>query len=269
MTGEKEKQTRTDMPVGKIGDVSISRLIIGGNLTSGIAHARNLQYVSSLMSHYFTDEKIFETWHIAEANGINTAILRTDDKVIRLLNEYRKRGGKLQWLAQTYPKENDLTGNVQRAIDNGAIGAFCQGEYGDRFIGNKQLDMLVKFIDYIKGKGIIAGIGSHSIEVTKACEKFGLMNNDFYFKSINAKTYPACNDPEETIEFMKVVDKPWIGFKVLGAGVTTPGEGFKYAFEAGADFICVGMFDFQIAEDAEASMQTLAGVKNRSRPWRA
>jgi hypothetical protein len=52
----------TDLPTGKIGNVKISRLILGGNLIGGSAHSRDLIYVSSLIRNYFTDEKIMETW---------------------------------------------------------------------------------------------------------------------------------------------------------------------------------------------------------------
>ncbi len=48
-------------PTGKIGPLRISRLICGGNLISGFAHSRDLIYVSPLVRHYFTDEKVFET----------------------------------------------------------------------------------------------------------------------------------------------------------------------------------------------------------------
>jgi nitrous oxide reductase len=62
-----ERQTsRKELPVGKIGNVKISRLICGGNLINGFAHARDLIYVSSLLRHYFTDEKIIETWQRCE-----------------------------------------------------------------------------------------------------------------------------------------------------------------------------------------------------------
>ena len=44
------------MPTGKIGKVTISRLICGGNLTNGYAHSRDLIYVSDLLKKYFTDE---------------------------------------------------------------------------------------------------------------------------------------------------------------------------------------------------------------------
>src|SRR5512135_608256 len=54
--------TKGAMPNGKIGKIQISRLICGGNLIIGYAHSRDLMYVSPLLKHYFTDEKILETW---------------------------------------------------------------------------------------------------------------------------------------------------------------------------------------------------------------
>jgi len=36
------------LPVGKIGNVEISRIICGGNLIGGFAHSRDLIYVSPL-----------------------------------------------------------------------------------------------------------------------------------------------------------------------------------------------------------------------------
>ncbi len=52
----------------------------------------------------------------------------------------------------------------------------------------------------------------------------------------------------ETVEFIRQVTKPRIAHKVLAAGAIHPRDGFKYAFEAGADFACVGMPDFQASK---------------------
>src|SRR5690348_11305392 len=59
------------MAMGTIGKIKISRLICGGNLISGFAHSRDLIYVSPLLTHYFTDEKILATWALCEQHGIN------------------------------------------------------------------------------------------------------------------------------------------------------------------------------------------------------
>jgi NAD(P)H-dependent flavin oxidoreductase YrpB (nitropropane dioxygenase family) len=78
-----------------------------------------------------------------------------------------------------------------------------------------------------------------------------------------------CIDPEETISFMKTVRKPWIAYKVLAAGAIYPREGFSYAFKNGADFIAVGMFDFQVKEDSELTCKVLRQTQTRLRAWRA
>jgi hypothetical protein len=67
---------------------------------------------------------------------------------------------------------------------------------------------------------------------------------------------------------MKKVDRPWIAYKVLAAGAIHPKDGFKFAYENGADFICAGMLDFQVREDVIIARDILQSNLNRQRPWR-
>ena len=114
-------------------------------------------------------------------------------------------------------------------------------------------------------------------------------NADFYVKTLHDTNYWSkrrpdqmkevidnygidnywCMDPKETIAFMANVKRPWIAYKVLAAGAIHPRSGFRHAFENGADFAAVGMFDFQIAENVAVANQVLAETQTRDRAWMA
>ena len=179
----------------------------------------------------------------------------------------------------------------------GAVGAFLLGCIGDRWVKANRMDLIEELVSCVKKTGMIAGVGGHDKRVPVACEKAGI-DVDFHFKTIHPESYWGTvreeekmpflvdsfgsvegedNDcmwelyPQETIDNMRTIKKPWIGYKVLAAGAVPPTEAFQFAFENGADFICPGMFDWQVREDVSIAKKVLAsdGVKNRARPWRA
>ncbi|MEK7403721.1 MAG: hypothetical protein AAB225_01305 [Acidobacteriota bacterium] len=257
---------RGALATGRIGNLKVTRLICGGNLFSGFAHSGDLLYVSRLLRHYFSEDKILETLQISEESGINTAILRTDDQIIKVLKRYRKeRGGRIQWIAQTYPKAGALTDNIQMAIDNGAVGAFIMGGNAETFHKEGRTELMGEVIAFMKRNGLAAGVGSHLLAIPTAVEALRA-EPDFYFKTLNNVGYES-ERPEEIAAYMKALKKPWVAFKVLGAGRMKPREGLDLAFRAGADFVNVGMYDFQVKEDVALVSEVTAAHARRERPW--
>jgi hypothetical protein len=273
------------MPMGRIKNLKVSRLVSGGNLISGWAHARDLKYVHHLMRHYNTPEKVLETLALLEENGVNTIVADPREKPMDIFKEHWRRGGKMQWIAEGHPSPEDLKTNVTKSIHWGASAVYIQGAIGDRWLNDGHVDKLGECVDYIKSQGVPGGLGAHMLDVIINSEARGF-DPDFYVKTLHHSNYWSARrpdqgtevlgnradnfwepTPEKTIDFMKTVKKPWIAFKTLAAGAIHPSSGFKYAFEGGADFICVGMFDFQVREDVIVARQTLDGLKTRDRAW--
>jgi hypothetical protein len=168
-----------NMPTGKIGNVTISRLIIGGNQFSGWSHSRDLKYLRELFKAYATEAKIMDTLQLAEENGVNAIITSSS---AYLSKYWKERGGQIQWIAQVHPKTDDVTSDIKRAINEGAVGAYVQGGVGDSFVKGGRADLLGKAVEFIKANRLIAGIGGHSLQVPIAVEKAGIQP-DFYLKT--------------------------------------------------------------------------------------
>jgi uncharacterized membrane protein YphA (DoxX/SURF4 family) len=284
------KELKETVPHAKIKNKPFSRLILGGNLLSGWAHSRDLIYVSQLVKAYHQKEKIFATLLLAEKCGINT--LLTNPILCSLIDEYWKRGiGKIQFISDCAglnygPKGEPSPMNfkeyldkVKRAIDTGAVACYIQGETADYYMKNGNPDAIAKVLDLIRQNGLITGIGAHRIETVKACVDTGF-TPDFWMKTLHHHNYWSANNPEwhdnmfcfspsETIDYMKTLPQPFIAFKVMAAGAILPADGFRYAFENGADFVCAGMYDFQMVEDVNIACEVLKSDLKRERNWYA
>jgi uncharacterized membrane protein YphA (DoxX/SURF4 family) len=289
------KDLKGELPMGTLGKLKVTRLIMGHDLIAAIAHTRDLVYGSQLFKAYNTDRKVLETLELAERAGINTMFV--NPVAMRVVKKYQDlTGSKIQTISLVYfPTPQELKTNIDRTIDSGVSTIYLFGGDADRYVKNGRVDVMGKGLDYIKSQGYMAGVCAHSIEVPIQCEKAGL-DPDYYVKTLHSDDYWSATPlkdrvefavtdeklahgrmhdnmwdlfPEKTIEFMETVKKPWIAFKVLAAGAFPPREGFRFAFENGGDFICVGMFDFQVVENVNATIEVLSNLKNRKRPWYA
>jgi hypothetical protein len=286
------------LPCGKIANVSVSRLIIGGNLIGGWAHSRDLMYASKLFTSYNTEAKIFETLELAQECGINT--IQIDPRAWGTVLKYNKgRATKMQTIPciSLMEDKTKLNDEIKLRIEQGATMIYSHGGDTDAHMMNGgKIDRIGQMVDAIKAQGVPAGVGGHSLNMVKACEAAKL-NVDFYVKTLHIDRYWSatpkdhrkeydwldsraddhnanndgmwCNNPEETIAFMQHVEKPWIAFKVMAAGAISPRIAFSHAYRGGADFVLAGMFDFQVETDAKLAIESLKQATSRKRPWRA
>lgn len=244
------------MQMAKLGDHHVSRLICAGNPFGGYAHGGELVYLGRLFKEYFTDEKIAQTLQLCTANGVNTTLIEIEDNILKALDLYEDRmGRRIQWICQIPPDRKGqglmehMRRQIQTAADNRAIGTFIQGAATEDLFAEGRTEELRELIATMKEKGMVAGLCSHRPDIIEEAEELDL-GAEFYMLTLNRVNY-NCDDPEAARRAMKNINKPFISFKVLGAGRDHPESGFRHAFEAGATFIAVGMFDFQVKENAE------------------
>ncbi|MEA3462881.1 MAG: DoxX family protein [Bacteroidota bacterium] len=284
-----------ELPKGKIGEHEISRLVAGGNLVGGWAHARDLIYASSLFKAYNTERKVYETLMLAEQAGINT--INIGFPTNELIAKYKKAtGSKIKVISQVHPEmeKEDYFVNIDKAIDFGVDIVQIQGNQVDWLVRDSRIDVVEKMMDHIRRQGYVAGLASHTVDALIATEEAGIIP-DYYMKTMHHDNYWSahpienrvpfevdgknyldhnkfhnncfCLFPDKTAEFVERATVPVMGFKVLAAGAIEPKDGFNWAFEKGADFICVGMFDFQVVEDVNTTIDVLDNLQGRTRDW--
>jgi hypothetical protein len=278
------------LPGGKIGELEVSRLLLGGNLLTHYTHSRELKYVYNLAAAYNTEAKIIETLALAERNGINTLVVHTVPAILETLRKYRQEmGGKIQWIiCPTAPVEPGLEAyrkQVEELVDMTCDAVYLWGVHADRLAAEGRVELMAEAVALVKEYGLPSGLGGHDLEVVRVSEAQGV-DPDFYIKTFHHHDYQTgprpedidgphkeipgywCASPEDTIRTMQEVEKPWIAFKVMAAGAIPPEGAFQYAFDHGADHILAGMFDFEIAQDAQLVREALAFTR-RERVWRS
>jgi hypothetical protein len=286
------------LPCGKIADVTLSRLFIGGNLIGGWAHSRDLMYASKLFTSYNTEAKVFETLDLAKACGINT--IQLDPKCWPVVTKYNQsRADKIQTMVcvPLIADKTKMNDQIKSQVDLGATLIYSHGGVTDSHMMNGGgTDVIAQMVELIKAQGVPAGVGGHSLNMPMACER-DHVDPDFYVKTFHMDRYWSatpderreeydwmrrhssdhdanndnmwCNNPDETSAFMETVEKPWVAFKVMAAGAINPRAAFPYAYRHGADFVIAGMFDFQVEMDVKIAIDAVRKLDKRDRPWRA
>jgi len=262
---------------GKIGNVTLSRLLLGGNVIGGWAHGRDMRYYDKLVKAYHTDERVFRTFRMAEAGGVNTIL--TNPALMRVINRYwREDGGKIQFISDCgHPK--GVVEGARASVENGASLVYMHGFHADQAALKGDWKSFRTYLDEARKLGVPVGIGGHNLGTVKFCVDHDCLP-DFWMKTVHRLDYPTarfkqkCDNvfsdakPEEVFAYMQDRPEPWIAFKVLGAGITHPKDAFPAAYNGGADFICVGMYDYQLVEDINiANGYFEKGLPERRRPW--
>ena len=238
----------------KLGNLEISKIILGGNPFSGFSHISAEKDIE--MKKYYKVAKIKEELAKAEALKVNTYLARADHHVIRTLGEYWDEGGKIQWIAQTCPGVGQVDLGVYNAINGGAKACYIHVGQMEYFLANNKLDKVPKYIEMIRKMGMVAGVAGHDPKVIEWAEEN--LDVDFYMCSYyhpsnrgnnpkhdaGIQEYYNKEDREYMVNLIQKLSKPAIHYKVLAAGRNEPKEAFKYVarYLRPQDAVCIGIY---------------------------
>jgi hypothetical protein len=252
-----------------INQLTISRFILGSNPFSGFSHQST--QADWEMKHYFSAERIKQTFRQAEASGVNTLVARTDFHVMRVLMEYHDEGGQLQWFAQTCPEVGNHQTCIQRAFEYGAKACHIHGGVMDNLFANKQLDEIPPALDLIRQKGMLAGIAAHNPKVIAwaaehldvdyyLCSYYNPIPRDKNAEHISGTDeYYGAEDRQAMTGLIGDLNKPVIHYKIMAAGRNDPDAAFAFAASKMRpnDAVCVGIYAKDNPEMISENVQLL------------
>ena len=189
------------LPQVQMGKWKVSRLIVGGNPISGNSHVSG--QLDREMTDYFTAAKVKQLLRECERAGINTWQSRGDRHIMRLLNEYRLEGGKIQWIAQTASELADIPRNIRSIAGMKPVGIYHHGTQTDRFWRAGKIEQAREMLKVIRQTGVLVGLGTHIPEIVDYTESKG-WDLDFYMTCL----YNLSRTPEEV---EKLAGRPVLG----------------------------------------------------------
>ena len=271
------------LPTMKIGDLEITKLIVGSNPLTGKSHLD--ADTSADMREYYTEEQIFETFRRCEEAGINAVQSRGSMPIMGIIDRYHKQGGKLMWIATTGKNMTTFDEELDELMKYSPVAVCIHGELADELYLTDNLDKLSGLLDKIRAKGVPCGVCSHFPEVLLYTEE-NKLKPDFYMLSVYNLMQPdrshdvnptgerfEDSDLPKSYDAIKKLTAPTIALKIMGAGRRCSSQEqvrdvFVEAFSniKPTDGVLVGMFDKYIDQprvNAEHVLEALRTVEGK------
>lgn len=236
-----------------LGDVLVSRFILGGNPFSGFSH-QNPERDRDMLDWY-TMDRIKADYRAAEQAGITTHLGRADNFIVRALREHWNEGGSLIWIAQTCPQLGSPVQGVRNALNGGAKCCFIHGGEMDMRVAQGTTEPVFEAVKMVKDAGLAVGVAGHRTDTIQwAADNLELdfFMTSYYNPSDRREGAEHIPDTEETwypenreamCALIQQLPAPAIHYKVMAAGRNDPREAFERVADAyrPGDAVCVGV----------------------------
>lgn len=262
------------IPTTRLGNLEITRFVIGGNPFSGFSHQS--QERSAAMAAWYSDERIVETLFQAQELGVRTCLMRADEHITGVLRRYWDQGGSMAWLAQTNSRAASPAEGAHYCIEHGAAGCYLHGGVMDHLLAQGRTDEVHAFVEVVRAAGIPVGIAGHmpqdfvwaeehlALDFCMVCYYNPSPRQDVPHHDHAAAEQYLESDREERVATIQRLNVPAIHYKVLAAGRLSPEEGLSYAVRhmRARDAVCVGVYTQDkpdmLAEDVRLFLRYLS-----------
>ena len=252
------------LPTIRLGEHSITRLIVGSNPISGYSYMGPI--LDRHMQEYFTPERIVEFLWACEREGINAHQFSRPEQMGDVFRKLRARGSKMKFIClhDGGPERISVEKVVQ---ETQPIAIVHHGGVTDRLFRKGKSREVHDFVKRVQDAGVLAGVSAHNPDCIKQIADEGwqvdLFMTCFYYLTRTPeelKKMPPvvtvqigysffASDPLAMTKVVRQVDQPCLGFKILAAGRMCDRDykvkaAFKFAFEhlKPTDGVIVGMY---------------------------
>ncbi len=278
------------MPMTRIGDLQVSRLVVGANQMAGYSHRGDL--LAKLMMDYYTTPQVVKVLRHCESRGINTwqtsfssrheGLETHYQKVVAAWEALKESGSRMNVIVLVTPRDwgNPKAWDTLMKLKPDAL--IHHGHVTDNAWVQGKMDQVHDRLKQFRDTGTLVGCSLHTPEALTWIEDKG-WDLDFYLASFyraSQKLRDRWTDllehkplhemylediPDLMCPAIRTVEKPVLAYKVLAAGRLTDRKpeiekAFKYAFQniKKKDGVIIGMFPKfrdEVTESARLTIQ--------------
>lgn len=254
-------------PRTKIGDLSVSRMIIGTNWFLGFSHTSAAK--DKLIKETMTAGKVADILEVFLAEGIDTALGLFQNEVFRDgVHEAEQRTGKKVIVISTpgiHPGDGpEAAAEVERVIDLEAklgVDIFMPHQFSvDRMmdVRERKIRNMDAYCKMIREYGMIPGLSTHMPETIVYADQSEL-DVETYISIYNAAGFMMHLEADWTHRIIWGAKKPVIAIKPMAAGRLPPLVGLSFVWSTirDIDMVTVGTMTPDEAHEVIAISRSL------------
>ena len=254
-----------ELPKTKIGDIEISRMIIGSNTFHGFSHFSHAK--DNWLKQYFTHDKKYELIEACANLGMNAVLSGTNDEFYEILQEIeRNTGHHIVWICTPGGRvAKDLEPGIKWCADHGVEICMPHQMFTDNNMipAQNRIEGAEEVLALIRSQGMNTGWSTHRPEAIVVSDAAGY-DIDAYIQPYNSIGFLCSVETDWVGQVIRRTPKPVICIKPLGAGRIMPptGLGFVYNSIKPIDTVCIGMMGPQEAEeDARIALSIMEKIE--------